>query len=171
MQYNVAQLLKEPTGSSRQYQLDEELSDEGRILDQVKGNIDIIRTHQGLLVTANLAIKSTVSCSRCLEEYATKASLFVEEEFLPVFDINTGRRIEFDEDQFIGRIDVNHELDLADVLQQYVISELPMKPLCRSDCQGLCQVCGGNLNEKLCNCLYESHKLVKTTLAQLLAKD
>ena len=171
MQYNVAQLLKEPTGSSRQYQLDEEFSDEGRILDQVKGNIDIIRTHQGLLVTANLAIKSTVSCSRCLEEYATKASLFVEEEFLPVFDINTGRRIEFDEDQFSGRIDVNHELDLTDVLQQYVIAELPMKPLCRSDCQGLCQVCGGNLNEKQCNCLYESHKLVKTTLAQLLAKD
>jgi len=171
MQYNVAQLLKEPTGSSRQYQLDEELSGEGRILDQVKGNIDIIRTHQGLLVTANLAIKSTVSCSRCLEEYATKASLFVEEEFLPVFDINTGRRIEFDEDQFSGRIDVNHELDLTDVLQQYVIAELPMKPLCRLDCQGLCQVCGGNLNEKRCNCLYESHKLVKTTLAQLLAKD
>ena len=171
MQYNVAQLLKEPTGSNRQYQLDEELSDEGRILDQVKGNIDIIRTHQGLLVTANLAIKSTVSCSRCLEEYATKASLFVEEEFLPAFDINTGRRIEFDEDQFSGRIDVNHELDLTDVLQQYVIAELPMKPLCRSDCQGLCQVCGGNLNEKRCNCLYESHKLVESTLAQLLAKD
>ena len=171
MQYNVAQLLKEPTGSSRQYQLDEELSGEGRILDQVKGNIDIIRTHQGLLVTANLAIKSTVSCSRCLEEYATKASLFVEEEFLPVFDINTGRRIEFDEDQFSGRIDVNHELDLTDVLQQYVIAELPMKPLCRLDCQGLCQVCGGNLNEKRCNCLYESHKLVESTLAQLLAKD
>ena len=169
MQYNVAQLLKEPTGSNRQYQLDEEFSDEGRILDQVKGNIDIIRTHQGLLVTANLAIKSTVSCSRCLEEYATKASLFVEVEFLPVFDINTGRRIDFDEDQFSGRIDVIHELDLTDVLQQYVIAELPMKPLCRSDCQGLCQVCGGNLNEKLCNCLYESHKLVKTIQAQLLA--
>ena len=98
-------------------------------------------------------------------------NLFVEEEFLPVFDINTGRRIEFDEEQLSGRIDVNHELDLTDVLEQYVISELPMKPLCRSDCQGLCQVCGDNLNEKQCNCLYESHKLVKTTLAQLLAKD
>ena len=76
MIYNVAQLLKEPTGSTRQYQLDEVFSAEDRILDQVKGEVDIIRTHQGVLVTANLVIESTVSCSRCLEEYALKSNLF-----------------------------------------------------------------------------------------------
>ena len=171
MRYNVAQLLKEPTGSIREYQLEEEFSAEDRILDHVNGEINIIRMHQGLLVTANLFVESTVCCGRCLEEYALKANLVIEEEFLPVFDIVTGHKVEFDNDQSNCRIDGNHELDLTDVLQQYVISELPMKPLCRSDCQGLCQVCGDNLNEKQCNCLYESYKLVQTRLAQLLPKD
>ena len=171
MLYNVAQLLKEPTGSARQYQLDEVFSAEDRILDKVKGDVDIIRTHQGLLLTANLAIESTVSCSRCLEEYSLEANLFVEEEFLPVFDINTGRRIEFDIDESNCLVEGNHELDLTDILQQYVISELPMKPLCRADCLGLCLFCGDNLNENQCNCYEESYKLVNTTLAQLLSKD
>ena len=133
MIYNVAQLLKEPTGSIRQYQLDEVFSAEDRILDQAKGEVDIIRTHQGLLVTTNFAIVSTVFCSRCLEEYALKANLFLEEEFFPVFDINTGRRMEFDQDDTNCLIEGNHELDLTDILQLYVISELPMKPLCRAD--------------------------------------
>ena len=171
MRYNVAQLLKEPTGATRQYQLDEVFSAEDRILDQAKGEVDVIRTHQGLLVTANLAIESTVSCGRCLEGYALKANLFLEEEFLPVFDINTGRRIEFDQDDANCIVEGNHELDLTDILQQYVISELPMKPLCRVDCLGLCHVCGDNLNKNQCNCYDESYKLVTTTLAQLLPKD
>ena len=171
MLYNVAQLLKEPTFATRQYQLDEVFSAEDRILDQAKGEVDVIRTHQGLLVTANLAIESTVSCGRCLEGYALEANLFLEEEFLPVFDINTGRRIEFDQDDANCLVEGNHELDLTDILQQYVISELPMKPLCRVDCLGLCQVCGDNLNKNQCNCYDESYKLVTTTLAQLLPKD
>ena len=45
MLYNVAQLLKEPTGATRQYQLDEVFSAEHRILDQAKAEVDVIRTH------------------------------------------------------------------------------------------------------------------------------
>jgi DUF177 domain-containing protein len=30
-----------------------------------------------------------------------------------------------------------------------------MKPLCRADCQGLCPVCGTNLNKGTCSCKRE----------------
>jgi uncharacterized protein len=32
---------------------------------------------------------------------------------------------------------------------------LPMKPLCRPDCQGLCPVCGKNRNREQCDCKAE----------------
>ena len=44
------------------------------------------------------------------------------------------------------------ELDLAPVVREQVLLALPMDALCRDDCKGLCQVCGGNLNEKECGC-------------------
>lgn len=44
------------------------------------------------------------------------------------------------------------ELDLAPVVREQVLLALPMDALCSEDCKGLCQICGGNLNEKTCSC-------------------
>ena len=171
MRYNVAQLLKEPTGSTRSYQLWEEFTDAGRIVDSARGTVDLLRTHQGVLVNATLEIQDTITCGRCLGETGLDADLSIEEEFIPVLDLHTGLRQELPEDEGHGRIDANHDLDLAEVLRQYVITQRTMKPLCRPDCRGLCQICGGNLNEKQCGCRHESSDSLEGTLAQLLPRD
>jgi uncharacterized protein len=171
MRYNVAQLLKEPTGSTRSYQLWEEFSDAERIVDSARGTVDMLRTHQGVLVNATLEIQDTITCGRCLGETGLDSGLSIEEEFLPISDLPTGLRQELPEDEGYGQIDANHDLDLTEVLRQYVITQRPMKPLCRPDCQGLCQICGGNLNEKQCGCRHESSDSLEGTLAQLLPRD
>ena len=43
-------------------------------------------------------------------------------------------------------------LDLSEIIRQYTIAGLPMKPLCELDCIGLCQFCGKNLNKVDCTC-------------------
>ena len=171
MRYNVAQLLKEPTGSTRSYQLWEEFTDAERIVDSASGTVKMLRTHQGVLVYATLEIQDTITCGRCLGETGLDYGLSIEEEFLPILDLHTGHRQEFPEDEIQGRIDANDDLDLAEVLRQYVITQRPMKPLCRPDCRGLCQICGGNLNEKQCGCPHESSNSPEGTLAHLLRRD
>ncbi len=171
MRYNVAQLLKEPTGSTRSYQLWEEFTDAGRIVDSARGTVDMLRTHQGVLVNATLEIQDTITCGRCLEESGLDSDLSIEEEFLPVLDQDTGRSQDLPDDEAYGWIDANHDLDLTDVLRQYVMTQRPMKPLCRPECRGLCQICGGNLNEKQCGCRHESSNSSEGTLAQLLRRD
>jgi uncharacterized protein len=44
------------------------------------------------------------------------------------------------------------ELPLNEIMQEQVLLALPMKPLCRADCRGLCAVCGIHLNEETCEC-------------------
>ncbi len=171
MRYNVAQLLKEPTGSTRSYQLWEEFTDAERIVDSARGTVDMLRTHQGVLVNATLEIQDTITCGRCLEQTGLDSDLSIEEEFLPISDLYDDRGQELPEDEDYGRIDANHDLDLTEVVRQYVITQRPMKPLCRPDCRGLCQICGGNLNEKQCGCRHESSKSAEGTLAQLLPRD
>ena len=171
MQYNVAQLLKEPTGSTRSYQLWEEFTGVERIVDSARGTVDMLRTHQGVLINATLEIQDTITCGRCLGETGLDSDLSIEEEFIPVLDLHTWRRQELPEEEAQGRIDANHDLDLTEFLRQYVITQRPMKPLCRPDCRGLCQICGGNLNEKQCGCRHESSDSSEGTLAQLLARD
>ena len=44
------------------------------------------------------------------------------------------------------------ELDLGAFLHEIVSLELPVKPLCREDCAGLCPRCGADLNNDPCEC-------------------
>ena len=153
MQYNVAQLLKEPTGATRSYQVEQRLTGVSGITDRVWGQLDMLRTHQGILVKAKLDIESTLMCSRCLGESTRLSTLFIEEECFPTIDLHAGRKLPSPaEEEAALRIDARHSLDLHEVLRQYVIAEGPMKPLCRQDCLGLCQRCGINLNQARCDC-------------------
>jgi uncharacterized protein len=40
----------------------------------------------------------------------------------------------------------NEELDLDEIVREQLLLALPMRHLCRPDCQGLCPQCGANLN-------------------------
>ena len=44
-------------------------------------------------------------------------------------------------------------LDLAPLVRDALVLELPMAPLCRDDCAGLCPQCGANRNEGQCGCV------------------
>ena len=93
MQYNVAQLLKEPTGATRSYQVEQHLTGIPGMADGVRGQLDMLRTHQGILVNARLDIESILMCSRCLGDFTQPSTLFIEEECVPSLDLHTGRGV------------------------------------------------------------------------------
>ena len=153
MQYNVAQLLREPIGSTRDYQLDESFTGPQRLADMARGPVNVLRTHQGILVRAKVQIRSNLICARCLGELVRSSELSIEEEFFPTVDLQTGRSLPLPPGAGEGSlIDAGHILDLTGTVREYVETDLPMKPLCRSDCLGLCQACGTNLNVEECDC-------------------
>lgn len=152
MQYNVAQLLKESTGAVRRVVVEGELAFPGGTSASYDGRIELLRTHQGLLVRGTVAATAPVGCGRCLNDFANRCRIEVEEEFFPVVDVNTGRRMEMPWDYDGTTIDESHVLDLSEVLRQYTIAAQPIKPLCSEDCQGICQECGVDLNESECMC-------------------
>ena len=41
-------------------------------------------------------------------------------------------------------------IDLEPLIREYLTLEIPIQPLCKPDCKGLCVECGENLNERLC---------------------
>lgn len=152
MRYNVAQLLKEPTGSTRSVELDQEPESRPGFADALGGRVQFLRTHQGLLVRGSVKARVSLTCSRCLNEFVGATQLALEEEFFPRVDVNTGQRMILPPDAEGTIIDANHVLDLTEVLRQYVIAAQPVKPLCRDNCAGLCQECGVDLNRENCTC-------------------
>ena len=153
MLYNVAQLMMEPTGSIRNYQLDEPFDGPQSSRDRATGTVKILRTHQGVLVTARISTQVQTTCGRCLGGFQRLSSLTMEEESYPTVDPGTGQKMfPPDESEGVVYIDDRHMLDLSDVVRQYVLTEIPIKPLCSDNCLGLCPECGTNLNEEKCKC-------------------
>ena len=132
---NVAQLLKEPVGSSRSYDVDEIINEQ--IEGSVKGKIILIRSSQGILVQGKLAAELKLVCSRCLGTFLCPISFEVEEEFLPTVDVSSGLALSLTENSNGFTIDSNNILDLGELIRQYILLNLPMKPLCRPDCAGV----------------------------------
>ena len=154
MRYNVAQLLKEPTGSTRSYELEEDFTGPQKIADLARGRVHMLRTHLGILVRANLEVQSTLSCGRCLRGFIRSSELLVEEQFYPTVDLQTGRSLSSNATDDEGSlIDSRHLLDLTGAVGQCVVTDIPMKPLCQHDCLGLCHVCGTNQNLESCDCV------------------
>jgi uncharacterized protein len=138
MQINVAQLLKEPVGSKRSYGIDELAGENNE--NHVEGEVKLTRTNRGILVTGELTADIKGSCSRCLGPACVRTTVRLEEEYFPIIDIDSGAHVKVEPDAFT--IDNNHILDLDEAIRQYIVMATPTKLLCKTDCPGICPVCG-----------------------------
>lgn len=157
MRYNVAQLVKGPTGEYRLYKVNADLGNLDPDIEPTRpliGLLKLMRTSQGILATGKLKTSLRVECRRCLEPCEMGVKLDLEEEFYPTVRIDdaplddTAR-----EDRDVAlRIDEHHILDLSEVIRQALLLAGPAEALCRVDCAGLCPECGGNRNLGECTC-------------------
>ena len=146
MQINVAQLLKEPVGAKRSYRIDEPAGENNE--NHVAGEVNLTRTNRGILVTGKLTADITGSCSRCLGPACVRTTLQIEDEYYPIIDMNSGAHLKLEPDALT--IDNNHILDLDEAIRQYIIMATPTKFLCRTDCPGICPVCGQEFAKSDC---------------------
>ncbi len=153
MQINVSQLLQSPVGATRVYQISEVIDVTGDGKNHlIEGKIKLMRTPRSILAKGKLNTEVELICSRCLCSYSTPLSINIEEEYFPTVDVTSGVPLAQPEDPGSFTIDTHHILDLTEAVRQYSLLSIPMKPVCRDDCAGLCPNCGQNLNQGTCNC-------------------
>ena len=138
MQINVSQLLKEPIGSERDYQVSGtvNITDDGSS-SVVQGNIKLTRTNRSILVKGELNTTIELTCARCLNVFSCPLVLNFEEEYFPASDIAGGDLLPPPDEPGMFNIDENQVIDLTEAIRQYALMAVPMKPLCREDCNGL----------------------------------
>lgn len=117
--------------------------------------LDAVRLHvsrdgEDVVVVGDLAASVPLVCGRCLEEFRVDVRPRVDVRYVP--------RPPLDDDVELGADDLdldfyeNDELNLASLVETETTLALPMKPLCRPDCRGLCPSCGANRNVATCTC-------------------
>jgi uncharacterized protein len=97
---------------------------------------------EGVLVTGTVAAPLTGQCGRCLEPVTDDIVVEICELFAYA---NSATDETTDEDE-IHRVD-GDLLDVEPVVHEAVVLGLPLTPLCRPDCGGLCPDCGQRLDD------------------------
>jgi uncharacterized protein len=151
MIYNVAQLLKSPVGMTMDVDLDNddklELHDEeAQLAGPITGHVRLHHTNQGIYAEGTAHVPVRLECARCLKSFTTTLALPLREEYYPTIDIETGLPTRLPENEAAFPIDAHHQVDLREAIRQNLVVNLPTQALCREDCQGLCAVCGKDLN-------------------------
>jgi uncharacterized protein len=117
--------------------------------------IKVFRFGKRVLVDGSVKISVALKCGRCLKEALLPLDIAFKEEYIPAEDIIGESEQELsDRDLDLGFYS-NDELDIKEIVKEQVLLSVPMKPLCRDDCRGLCPVCGKDLNEGACKCRKE----------------
>lgn len=120
-----------------------------RITSPLRAELHMLPLDDGWLVRGTLTGEVVVPCNRCAEDVSVAIdSRFEEFEELPEADADDAEP----GDSHIVLDNGVPLLDTAALCWEEFVLALPMNPLCREDCKGLCPQCGANLNEGSCAC-------------------
>ena len=112
-----------------------------------------------ILIEASVKTKLKLNCSRCLDTFIYPIDIDIEERFT-----NNSEHCKDENAVFVK----GDALDITEIVENSIISTLPIKRLCSTNCKGLCQSCGANLNKEACNCNNEDVDLRLAGLKALL---
>ena len=123
--------------------------DEGRSVmpagAEAEIDVELVSFEGGIQVEGLVWAPWVGTCRRCAEPVEGVLEIPVHERFADATVVGPN-----DEDFYPIDLDT---IDLAPLVRDAVVLELPMAPLCKEDCAGLCLQCGANRNEGDCGCV------------------
>ena len=139
---NVGFIIHEEVGYSHEipFELDKVRLDDLE-LQNLQGSVDIGRTPQGLVVQGEFSSSTNLECVRCLREFTYPLNWEITELYAFSKKSVSESGLLLPDDAHI---------DLAPLLREYALLEIPISPLHKPDCKGLCPECGQDLNIRDC---------------------
>ena len=117
--------------------------EEIRAIEKVSVEGVAISENDVIVINASIKTKLKLNCSRCLDTFIYPIDIDIEERF------TNDKELQNEETMFVD----SDTLNITEIIENSIISTLPIKRLCKEDCKGLCSQCGANKNVENCSCL------------------
>lgn len=145
-------------------------TDEIEVVGTCHLSVRVRKLGAGFQVTGQARVTVAQECARCLEPIERT----IEPTFDMVYEKAGSAHMRTEEQIRQGDLGItffnDSEIDLGPEAKQAVRLALPLKPLCRQDCRGLCPSCGTNLDTGECECRERGKEAHSATMGDLLKK-
>ena len=145
LRINVGFLINQPIGTSRDIHFDFpslNLPPDFETHD-FSGVVRVNRTQQGMILQGNFKAKKVEQCARCLADFLQP----LEASFDELYAFSYRTLGDSDAEQILPE-DANVELE--PLVREILLVEVPINPVCKPECKGLCPECGADLNLAPC---------------------
>lgn len=123
-----------------------------RVVAPVDLRLKIYKDKNRFRLVGTMSTVVELTCSRCLEPFALPVDATFDVRYLPRAENVRGETEEVEDEDLSEAFYRDDAIDLRQLMEEQFYLALPMKPLCRPDCKGLCPQCGTNLNTATCDC-------------------
>ncbi len=130
----------------------------------VEYDLRVSKSGDNVWVQGPVRAKLSLTCDRCLEEFAYTVESELDIELLPKAVALKTPEVELQTDEMNLYYFEGEEIDLDPYVFEEVMLNLPIKALCSDACKGMCPSCGHNLNIEHCHC----ETIAGSTLAEKL---
>ncbi len=119
----------------------------------IVGSLEIKKIGQEILVRGNVSGQVQLTCARCLTDFTAGIREDVDIELRPLLDLErTSQERELGSDDLDVEFFRGEQLNTGHLIAEQISLSIPMKPLCRDDCGGLCPRCGADRTLGACAC-------------------
>lgn len=144
---NVASLLLEPVGSTRNLRIELKTFalDDDLMGEDIAATARLTRLKTHILVDAEVIGIIPLQCATCLRDYGQVFRQTFTESFQQSVDVRTGADLSSASTDLDGAesddepgftIDDSHQIDLGEAFRQWILLSIPMQPGCGPDCPG-----------------------------------
>jgi uncharacterized protein len=119
-------------------------------IDEATVRLAIQMSHEEFFCQGQIDARLTLECARCLTPFTVEVSEPVD--FIIRSETRESEPGAIDDEDYVFFKGNDLTADIVDPVRQAIVLSLPLKPLCREDCRGLCPQCRINWNEGSCDC-------------------
>ena len=152
---DVDRLPREGLKISKNFELllDEIIEEDAVLLLPVHADISVKKVGEEVFVKGKIKTLLSFVCSRCLVPFEFPVDSHFDLVYLPE-ELEMAKD-ELSSDDLLTSFYYSRKIDLKEVVLEQLNLTFPVKPLCSKDCQGICPVCGKNINSGDCSCVTE----------------
>ncbi len=133
----------------------------------LQSEVKIQKVGLSVLITGKVQTTLRLQCVRCLKEFSYPLSSTFELTLHPLKEAPSGEEIELGNEEMESSFFEGGEIHLSEIACEQIFLEIPYQPLCQEGCQGLCSICGKDLNLSPCECVKEEFTLGFSALKKL----
>jgi len=117
------------------------------------GSAELLANTLGeIRIQGHLSVRMGAECDRCLEPAEFPIDSQFDLFYRPAVEARAESEVEIDPGETEIAYYEGGGIELKDVLREFVLLAMPMQRICRTDCRGICPLCGQDRNLQACGC-------------------